>query len=353
MRPSSSTTYKLGLNTLHFSGAARLLRGVFRGVGTLLTLHHVCPKTDADDGFSPNGILDISPEFLTIAIERIRKAGCDLISLDEFTRRMRERDFGRPFVSFTLDDAYRDNYEHAYPVFAEHEVPFSIYVCTGLMDGTANLWWRDLAETIKQLETFTIVEPGHPAKTLTTKTTKQKYDAFSKIYWGLRGMPLRHQLETMAAMLERNPCDIDISHEAPLTWEMIKEMHASGLLTVGAHTVNHYALSKLSMSDLENEMAESRRVIKERAGVVPEHFAYPFGDAGSAALREFKAAEKLGFTTAVTTRKGVIFREHAQHMHALPRVSLNGEYQEARYVDVFLSGLPFALHNRFRKCDVL
>ena len=60
---------------------------------------------------------------------------------------------------------------------------------------------------------------------------------------------------------------------------------------------------------------------------------------------------KAGFEAAVTTRKGVLFAEHAQQMMALPRVSLNGAFQTMRYVDLFVSGAPFALWNRFRRVN--
>jgi hypothetical protein len=33
-------------------------------------------------------------------------------------------------------------------------------------------------------------------------------------------------------------------------------------------------------------------------------------------------------------------------------VSLNGHFQATRYIDLFLSGAPFALANRFRLADV-
>jgi peptidoglycan/xylan/chitin deacetylase (PgdA/CDA1 family) len=56
----------------------------------------------------------------------------------------------------------------------------------------------------------------------------------------------------------------------------------------------------------------------------------------------------VGFKTAVTTRPGVLFPEHRDHLLALPRLSINGDYQDQRYVEVLLSGTATALWNRFR-----
>ena len=63
------------------------------------------------------------------------------------------------------------------------------------------------------------------------------------------------------------------------------------------------------------------------------------------------AAGELGFKTAVTTRPGVLFPDHREHLTALPRISLNGEYQQLRYVEVLLSGAATAILNKFRRVD--
>jgi peptidoglycan/xylan/chitin deacetylase (PgdA/CDA1 family) len=349
--PMSATANKIALNGLHYSGAARLLHRHFSGVGALLTLHHICPS-NRETSFSPNSILDITPEFLETAIVTIRDAGYEFISLDEFLLRMKRRAFGRPFVSVTIDDGYKDNFDYAYGVFVRHEVPFTIYICTGLMDGTVNLWWRDLEAAVAQSDTLIVPNGRGELTTCRARTAKEKHKTFNRVYWRLRGLPLGEQLELVRAVLHFNPCEIDTAHEEPLSWDLLRRMNDSGLLTIGAHTVNHYALSKLSIDEMRSEIDDSRRLIEAHTGVRPAHFAYPFGDARSAARREFETTAELGFSTAVTTRKGVVYPEHAEHLHALPRISLNGEYQNARYLEVFLTGLPFALHNGFRRCDV-
>jgi peptidoglycan/xylan/chitin deacetylase (PgdA/CDA1 family) len=81
------------------------------------------------------------------------------------------------------------------------------------------------------------------------------------------------------------------------------------------------------------------------------HLAYPYGDRFAAGRREFALARTAGFKTAVTTRPGMIFPENAAHLTALPRVSLNGNYQDARILPVLMSGAATAMWNGFRRID--
>jgi peptidoglycan/xylan/chitin deacetylase (PgdA/CDA1 family) len=137
-----------------------------------------------------------------------------------------------------------------------------------------------------------------------------------------------------------------------MPWETLPTLAKDDLVTIGPHTINHFALSKPSPEELSREMASSRDIIEARLGCRPDHLIYPFGDSGSAARREFQSAAGVGLFTSTTTRKAVVFEEHADYMHALRLVSLNAGYQKARYVQLFLSGAPFALWNGFKPLDV-
>ena len=78
-------------------------------------------------------------------------------------------------------------------------------------------------------------------------------------------------------------------------------------------------------------MAISRARIEAALQRPVVHLAYPYGDRIAAGPREFALARAAGFKTAVTTRPGMIFPESADHLTALPRVSLNGNYQDTAH----------------------
>lgn len=53
--------------------------------------------------------------------------------------------------------------------------------------------------------------------------------------------------------------------------------------------------------------------------------------------------------TAITTRKGLVQAGHKDRLTALPRVSLNDDYQDTRFVKVLMSGVPFALRDAVKR----
>ncbi len=137
-----------------------------------------------------------------------------------------------------------------------------------------------------------------------------------------------------------------------MDWTEIGLLAADPLITIGAHSVNHYMLKKWDAETAKQEMIQSADVIEKALGKKPADFAFPVGDRTSADARDFSLASDAGYELALTTRPGVIFPEHREHMTALPRVSLNGNFQALRYVDVLRSGVPFSLPRFFARLDV-
>lgn len=337
---------RTSLDLLYFSGASRAFAGMCGGVGAIFMLHHIRPRGGQCEAFAPNAGLEVTPEFLDGVISFAKTAGYDLVSLDEAVRRVREGELsGPPFACFTIDDGYRDNLEHAWPVFARHDCPFTIFVAPAITDGACELWWRGLEEVIAGACSLHIDMP--PVRLdMECRSDAQKQAAFEALYRPVRSMPEHEQREWIRRFCAERGVDVNsICRAEAMGWDEIRKIAADPLCTIGAHTVHHYAVSKLPPEEVVQEAVQSRDRIEQEIGVRPTLFAYPYGDAGSAGPRDFELIAKAGFEAAVTTRKGLLFPAHKDHLTALPRVSLNGGYQRLRYVDVLLSGTAFALWN--------
>lgn len=63
----------------------------------------------------------------------------------------------------------------------------------------------------------------------------------------------------------------------PLTWDETASMVESGLVTIGSHTHNHIDLRTVSADRAEDELGQADELIVSKLGVVPRHFAYPWG----------------------------------------------------------------------------
>ena len=344
--------FRAALNTLYFSGVYRVLRPLMGGVGAILMLHHVRPARP--DRFQPNHLLEVTPKFFERVIRQLRRSRVDLISLDEMHRRVATGDFPRRrFVCVTFDDGYRDNFEFAYPVLKKYEVPFAIYVATSFADRIGELWWLALEAVIAQNQMIGLRIDGQD-RWFECRSVQEKRAVFDHIYAWLRQRPTEAELrQVMRDLTARHQVDMPaFCAELCMRWDELATLAADPLVTIGAHTVNHPILTKLDDKAVRSELEGSRSVIEAALGVRPAHLAYPVGDRSAAGPREFKIASELGFKTAVTTRAGVIFRRHAGHLTALPRISLNGNFQRPRYAKVLISGAATGLWNGFRPLNV-
>ncbi|KWV58801.1 polysaccharide deacetylase [Bradyrhizobium macuxiense] len=350
MKQLRNTVIRAGLEALYFSGAHVLLRPIFAGVGAIFMLHHVRPRRD--DSFQPNHHLEVEPDFLRAMLMHLRALHVDIISIDEAHRRLTERNFERRFACFTFDDGYRDNRDFALPVMREFDAPLTVYVASDFAEGSGRLWWIALERVIASASAIEVPIGGSMTR-LDASTAQAKQAAFDRMHGWLRALPGEQdvQREISALCSRHNVDEARIARELCLSWSELRSFACDPLVTIGAHTITHCNLAKQSETIASFELMTSRARIEDALQRPVLHLAYPYGDRMAAGQREFALAKAIGFRTAVTTRPGMLFAESTEHLTALQRVSLNGNYQEARLLPVLTSGAATAVWNGFRRID--
>lgn len=312
-----------------------------RGLGAIFTLHHVRP-------FRPrpamiNRHLEITPDFLDATIRTLHAEGYRFVRLEDVPHLLAAGKGGQPFAVFTLDDGFRNNAEHALPVFRRHGAPFTVFVCQGFSERTHGMWWEVLELLINQDEpvefdcgdgprTFplaTVAEKLGAAQAIGAAITRKgEADATSRLYklGATRGIDVRALTE--ALVMDRAE---------------LAELAREPLVSLGAHTVSHRALACLPEREAEEELAASADYVAAITGSRPATFAYPYGDGRSVSEATMAIAAGCGFGAAVTTRPGTLTAADGARPMGLPRISLNGHFQRPRHVSALASGIPFKL----------
>jgi len=333
-----------GLEFAHFAGRAGLM-ATARGMGAIFTLHHVRPKLPQT--FDPNAHLEITPEFLEAAIEHLREEGYQFVALADLPARLAIARAGERFAAFTLDDGYRNNATHAQPVFTRHKVPFTVFVAPGFCCKTHGIWWETLTELLRAAPHLEF-DFGTGPVTMPLATPFQKQAAFNRM---TRFVQVETDeataIEKLDAAAKAHGIDpMMITERLVMREPELKSLVLNPLAAIGAHTVSHRSLVRLSDEEARREMNESADRIAAIIGHRPETFAYPYGNSAAVSPREHRLAKELGFRLAVTTDPGTLSARSFDTPTTLPRISLNGLYQKPKYVGALASGIPFRLLRR-------
>lgn len=104
-----------------------------------------------------------------------------------------------------------------------------------------------------------------------------------------------------------------------VTWPQIQEMHSSGLIHFGAHSVHHYNLPSLSPETALNELTESKKTLQDQLGVPINFMAYPNGATSNSVIG---LVQKTGYIGAVGTWPGSIQSEGT--IYNMPRIRVSG-----------------------------
>lgn len=311
------------------------------GRGVIFTLHHVRPHPAHE--FDPNALLSVTPEFLDAAIRSCLATGMVPAALEDLPQLLADPHDRRRFVCFTLDDGYRNNAQHAAPVFRRHGVPYTIFLCRGFVGRTRSLWW-ETAEALTRQANEMAFDFGGGRERVPLATMARKQAAFDRLSSFIQTGDEDEAVARLDAEALRHGIDpLAIVDELAMNEGEVRELARDALARFGAHTLSHVNLRRVDAARLASEIEGSIGAVEAWTGKRPSSFAYPYGFAAAAGEREFKAARQAGLRVAVTTRPGVLGAAGPGGPTALPRVSLNGLYQKPRYVKALASGIPFRL----------
>lgn len=317
--------------------AADTFKRFYAGKGQILMFHRILPS--AEKPRIRNTGLEVSPGKLEEVIQFFQNLNYAFINLDDLPHYLKAKD--TKFVIFTFDDGYVDNLTVALPIFQKHNIPFTVYVTTDFPEGKAVMWWYLLEELL--FKKYQIRFPYREETfSFRCKNLDEKEEVFAQLRRVIIDMEPIERMELFQKLFVENGIDLyQTTRENALSWKQLKELSTSDLVTIGAHTVTHPALSGLSPEQIKEEVLGGKTLLEEKLGIKIEHFSYPFGSRKEANQREFKILKELGFKTATTTRSGNIFKEHLKAKTALPRLYIGPKTTETELKDFITGRTPF------------
>ncbi len=226
-----------------------------------------------------------------------------VLPVEELAERMARGALPRNALAITFDDGYLDNLTHAAPILARHGLPATVFLATGVIGTGKPLWFDSLAIAFKRARLDVWTAPW--GETLPLRTTAERLQALAEAQHRLKLQPGGDRLRLVDDVLR----DLDLSDLTPLknlmmTWDDVHALSRLGI-RIGAHTVTHPILSRLSEAEAQAEIRGSRAAIAAACGSAPRAFAYPNGRSHDYTDAVVRTVRDAGFTCAVTTRFGV------------------------------------------------
>jgi peptidoglycan/xylan/chitin deacetylase (PgdA/CDA1 family) len=291
-RVLSTALYRSGLlgPVSRAVGYVRIVKGF-----PVLAFHRV---NDDDDPFMPS----LPTTLFAARMEHIARH-YTVLTVEDLVERLRQGQVPRQALALTFDDGYRDNLTHAAPILARYGLPATIFLTTGCIGTREILWFDRLALALKTTRQ-THLRPAGGAE-LPLASTAERLRALEAALGHLKGLPDAERRQTLDQLLrELGGGPIDSPKRLMLSWDEVGVLRGLGF-SVGAHSVSHPILSRLSPEVARREINDSKAAIERALGTRPRAFAYPNGGAEDVNELTVRLVKEAGFTCAVTTRRGL------------------------------------------------
>lgn len=290
----------------------------------LVLVYHSVAEVRADPW-----ALHVSPARFAEQMEVLRRSVLPL-PLGELLGASRERRLRRAAVAVTFDDGYAGTLHGALPVLERSGIPATVFVTTGAV-GSGEEFWSDELEHLllhpgRLLRTPVLgdagveerlaasagfsaaeFERGAGWRALLDPPPTPRHEAYLALWERMRSLPGG---ERAALLAEIRGCLADRRAARPthraVTLGELRELAASPVVRVGAHTATHPVLAALSPAEQRREVEGSRRALEGWLGRPVDSFAYPYGRPGDLDGHSVAAVREAGFSVACVNQPGIV-----------------------------------------------
>lgn len=218
---------------------------------------------------------------------------------------------GRPLpprsVHVTVDDAYRDFAEHAWPVLRELDIPVTVFVPTAYpSDPALTLWWDQLHRVTARDTGEAWKRAAHAAVAVLNGADPRSTAPESDMRAWLRELPQDGAADFVERTCREAGLDTGGGAEARtgsavLSWDDLRGLAREGV-TFGAHTRHHTALARVDPGRVREAIRGSLQDLTRELGSGPWPIAYPYGIYDRTAMR---IAREEGCTLGFTCDDGL------------------------------------------------
>ncbi len=267
---------------------------------TVLIFHRVLPARD-----------ELWPEeWVASEFERVCRwmsAWFHVLPLDEAAERLASGQLPPRAACITFDDGYADNQAIACPILERHGLCATFFVSTGFLDG-GRMWNDTITEAVRRTPREVLELRGPHLGSLGAVPVQNAGDRRTTLRTLIRSIKYLQpgaRADAIGALLEAAGVSApELSTGLMMRSEQVRALRASGM-QIGAHTVTHPILARLSEGEARREIVESRECLEGLLGESVRLFAYHNGRPGEDyAQRDVALVRRCGFSAAVSTAHG-------------------------------------------------
>ncbi len=204
----------------------------------------------------------------------------------------------------TVDDGHRDFLEVACPVLRHYEVPATLFVATGFIDGELWLWPDQVTWLLAQC-------PERPGRVRIGGTSLELgTNAWQTIIDHVLTLPDADRRQAPTELANELGCSLPLKPPVgyrPISWDELRTLQSDGI-EIGGHTHTHPSLARVPVERLPEEIDYCRERLDTELGHRPRPFCYPNGQPGDVTPAVRSAVSEAGFTGAV-----VAYADAAKH----------------------------------------